>query len=112
MRSLMDEEEEFMEIDTPLGTTQKRFIGKAKVIERRRSNKKNRSEEVLRITAPKKREPKYWMGFSYMEQMAMEAGIPECISDGLVEDLVATRYIRAKAKELGTTKVAFPRITQ
>jgi hypothetical protein len=52
------------------------------------------------------------MGFTYMEQMAIEARIPECTSDGSVEDLVATRYIRAKAEELGIAKVAFPRKTQ
>jgi hypothetical protein len=53
----MDEEEEFMEIDTPLGTVQKRSIGKAKVTEKRSNNKKNRSGEVLYITALEKGEP-------------------------------------------------------
>jgi hypothetical protein len=52
------------------------------------------------------------MGISYMEQMAMEVGIQECSSDGSVEDLVATGYIRAEAEELEIEKVAFPRIAQ
>jgi hypothetical protein len=112
MRSLMVEEEEFMEIDTPYGTAQKKTTGKAKDTDGECSNKKNRSEIVLRITAPEKEKPRYWMGFSYMEQLAVEAGIPECTSDGSVDDLMAKGYIRAEAEEMETTIVAFPRIAQ
>jgi hypothetical protein len=112
MRSLMAEEEEFMEIDIPYGTAQKRPTGKAKDTDGECSNKKSRSEIVLHVTAPEKGKPSYWMGFSYMEQLAVEAGIPECTSDGSVDDLVAKGYIRVEAEEMETAIVAFPRIAQ
>jgi hypothetical protein len=32
---------------------------------------------------------KFWLGFNYMEQLAIENGVPECSSDGSIEDLVA-----------------------
>jgi hypothetical protein len=112
MRSLMVEEEEFMEIDTPYGTAQKKTTGKAKDTDGECSNKKNRSEIVLRITAPEKEKPRYWMGFSYMEQLIVEDGILECTSDESVDDLVAKGYIRAEAEEMESAIVAFPRTTQ
>jgi hypothetical protein len=112
MRSLMAEEEEFMEIDIPYGTTQKRTIGKTKDTKGECSNKKNRSKIVLHVTTPEKGKPRYWMGFSYMEQLAVEVGIPECTSDGSVDNLVAKGYIRAEAEEMETSIVAFPRIAQ
>jgi hypothetical protein len=112
MKSLMAEEEEFMEIDIPYGTVQKRPTGKAKDTDGECSNKKSRSEIVLYVTAPEKRKPSYWMGFSYMEQLAVEAGIPECTSDGSVDDLVAKGYIRVEVEEMEIAIVAFPRIAQ
>ena len=48
----------------------------------------------------KKSERKLWLGFSYIEQLAIESGIPKCMDDGQVEDLVAKGYIRVEVEEL------------
>jgi hypothetical protein len=81
-------------------------------MERECINKKSRSEIVLRVTAPEKGKPRYWMGFSYVEQLAAEVGISECTSDGSVDDLVDKGYIRVEAEEMESSIVAFPRIAQ
>jgi hypothetical protein len=54
MKSLMAEEEEFMEIDSFLGFSQKKAIGKAKEIAEKSSKKTSKSGEVICITIPQK----------------------------------------------------------
>jgi hypothetical protein len=92
-RNLMLGEEEFMEIDSPQGSAQKRSTEKAKETMERNSNKKSKSGETLSVTISEKtKKKKLWLGFSYMEQLAVEAGTPECMTDGPTEDLVAMGY--------------------
>jgi hypothetical protein len=57
-------------------------------------------------------ERKLWFGFSYMEQFALEIGIPECMDDGPIEDLVSKGYIKTEAEELEQAIVSFPRVSQ
>jgi hypothetical protein len=110
-RVLMEEEEELMEIDSPQGSAQKRSNGKAKEITKKQSKKKSKNEETAVVTIPEKLASKLWYGFSYMEQLAEEAGQPECMPDGPTEDLVAMGYIQAEAEELEQAIVAFPRVS-
>jgi hypothetical protein len=112
-RNLMLGEEEFMEIDSPQGSAQKRSTEKAKETMERNSNKKSKSGETLSVTISEKtKKKKLWLGFSYMEQLAVEAGTPECMTDGPTEDLVAMGYLRDEAEELQQAVVSFPRVPQ
>jgi hypothetical protein len=112
-RNLILGEEEFMEIDSPQGSAQKRSTEKAKETMERNSNKKSKSGETLSVTISEKtKKKKLWLGFSYMEQLAVEAGTPECMTDGPTEDLVAMGYLRDEAEELQQAVVSFPRMPQ
>jgi hypothetical protein len=111
-RTLMEEEEELMEIDSLQGSIQKRSNGKVKDTTEKPSKKKNKGEETEIITIPEKLDSKLWLGFSYMEQLAVEEGLPKCMNDGPTEDLVAMGYKQAKAEELEQAIVAFPRVPQ
>jgi hypothetical protein len=110
-RVLMVDVDELMEIDSPQGSTQKRTNGRAKELTEK-YNKKSKSEETTLITMPDKLENKLWFGFSYMEQMAVEEGLPKCMTDGPTEDLVAMGYMRIEADELEQAIVSFPRVPQ
>jgi hypothetical protein len=111
-RPLLPDEEEFMEIDTTPGASQKRTTGTAKVATETSSKKKSKGAKELHITIPEAPNKRYWLGYSYMEQIAKEIGIPECIEDGSIEDLVAKGYMQTEAKELGCSIVSYPRVPQ
>jgi hypothetical protein len=111
-RALMDEEEELMEIDSPQGSVQKRPNGKTKEATEKHNKKKSKGVETAVVTIPEKLGSKLWYGFSYMEQLAAEEGLPECRTDGPTEDLVAMGYIQEEAEELEQAIVAFPRVPQ
>jgi hypothetical protein len=55
MRSLMAEEEEFMEIDSFSGSSQKKATGKAKEVAKKSSKKRSKSGKVICITTPTER---------------------------------------------------------
>jgi hypothetical protein len=111
-RVLMAEEEEFMEIDTPQGLALKRNTGKTVDSTETSNKKKSKSGELPHTSAPEKQDRRYWLGFNYMEQLAIEAGTPECHSDGPVEDLVTKGYLRNEVVELEQAIVSYPRIPQ
>jgi hypothetical protein len=103
-RSLLTEEEEFMDIDTTTWA--------AKDTIETSSKKKSKGAEELHVIIPEIPNIKYWLGFNYMEQLAKEAGTLECTVDGSIEDLVARGYMRTEAKELETSIVSYPRVPQ
>jgi hypothetical protein len=112
VRALMNEEEEFMEIDTPQGSSLKRATGKAMNTSERSNTKKSKSGEIVCTTAPEKLDRKYWLGFNYMELLAIESDILECYSGGPVEDLITQGYLRIEAEELEQAIVSYSRIPQ
>jgi hypothetical protein len=99
-RVLMAEEEEFMEIDSLQGSALKTNTGKTVDSTETSNKKKSKSGELLYTSAPEKQDRRYWLGFNYMEQLAIEVGTPECHSDGPVEDLVTQGYLQNEAEEL------------
>jgi hypothetical protein len=111
-RSLMTNEDEFMDIDASPGSTHKRTTGATKEAVENGSKKKSKGVEELHITIFEIPSRRYWLGFNYMEQLAKEAGIPECTNDGSIEDLVAKGYMRTEAMELERTIVSYPRVPQ
>jgi hypothetical protein len=111
-RALMEEEEVFMDIDSSQGSAQKRSNGKVKETVETHNKKKNKGVETAIVTIPEKLGNKLWYGFSYMEQLAAEEGLPECMTDGPTEDLVAMGYRQDEAEELENAIVAFPRMPQ
>jgi hypothetical protein len=113
VRSLMLEEmEELKDIDTPHGSSQKRVTSKAKDIVERSNKKKSKNGEMLYTSILKQVKQKYWLGFSYMETLAIEARVFVCSSDGAMEDLVLLGYMRREAKVLKHAIVSFPRVPQ
>jgi hypothetical protein len=65
-RTLMMDEEELMDINTPQGSTLKRATGKA-VDTSENNKKKSKSGELVCVTIPEKLDRRYWLGFNYME---------------------------------------------
>jgi hypothetical protein len=112
VRSLLTEEDEFMEIDSPQGSTHKRTPGATKDTTEKSSKKKSKGAAELQVIIPEATSRKYWLGFSYMEQIAREAEIPECTSEGSIEDLVAKGYLRHEVEERENSIISFPRIPQ
>jgi predicted transcriptional regulator len=92
VRALMEEEEEIMEIDSPQGSAQKRLNGKVKDSTEKHNKKKSKGVETTIGKMLEKLDSKLWLRFSYMEQLAAEEGLPKCMTDGPIEDLVATGY--------------------
>ena len=112
IRVLMEEEEEFIEIDSIQGLVQKRLNGKVKDSTEKHSEKKSKGVETAIVTMLEKLDNKLWLGFSYMEQLAAEEGLPKCITNGPTEDLVAMGYKQEEVEELEQAKVAFLRVPQ
>jgi hypothetical protein len=76
VRSLLTEEDEFMEIVSPQGPTHKRTPGATKDTTKKSSKKKSKGAAKLQVIIPEATSRRYWLGFSYMEQIAREAEIP------------------------------------
>jgi hypothetical protein len=98
-----------MELYTPT-TNLKRLIAEKAVL---KENKKTKSQALLEISVPAKvPHTKYWLGFSTMEQLAMDNGIEELFNDESVADKATRGIPQQETEEMMYAQVAYPRIPQ
>jgi hypothetical protein len=101
-----------MEIDAPHASSQKRFTDKD-TTSKTANRKKNKTDKpTINVSVPDQRPLRYWLGFSYMEQIAIDRNLLECTNNEPPEDLMAKGYIKTEAEEMLQAIVAFPRVPQ
>jgi hypothetical protein len=84
-KQILHQDLDSIEIDSPQASTQKRLTDKD--IATKTSSGK-RSKPMTYTLVPEQRLPRYWLGFSYMEQIAIDRDLPECTNSEPLEDLV------------------------
>ena len=98
-----------MELDTPTANL-KRLIAEKLAL---KENKKTKNQPPMEISMPAKLlHTRYWMGFSTMEQLAMDSGIEELFSDESMVDKVIRGIPQVEAEEMENAQAAYPRIPQ
>jgi hypothetical protein len=108
-RQILQQELDLMEIDAP---SQKRLTDKDET-SRAANGKKNKPDKpTIIVSVPDQRPPRYWLGFSYMEQIAIDRNLPECTNSEPLEDLMTKGYTKTEAEEMLQAIVAFPRVPQ
>ena len=83
-----------MEVDTP---AQKKITDQDTTTNTA-NGKKSKSATNVSVSDPKA--PRYWLGFSYMEQIAIDRDLPECTNNEPLEDLMEKRYIKTENTKL------------
>jgi hypothetical protein len=85
-RQILHQDLDSMEIDSPpQASTQKRLTDKD--IATKTSSGK-RSKPMTYTSVPEQRLPRYWLGFSYMKQIAIDRDLPEYTNSEPLEDLM------------------------
>jgi hypothetical protein len=111
-KQILQQDFDLMEIDAPHALSQKRLTNKD-ATSRAANGKKNKSDKpTINVSVPNQRPPRYWLGFSYMEQIVIDRNLPGCTNSEHPEDLMAKGYIKTKAEEMLQAIVAFPRVPQ
>ena len=98
-----------MELDTPTANLKRLIAEKAAIKE----HKKSKSQALLQITVPDKvAHTRFWLGFSTMEQLALDNGLEALYSDETVADKITRGIPRHEAEELLYAQVTYPRVPQ
>jgi hypothetical protein len=85
-RQILQHDSDLMEIDAPQAS--KRTTDKDTTSKIASGKKSKLSKYAPNVTIPDLRPPRYWLGFSYMEQIAIDRNLPECTNNEPLEDLV------------------------
>jgi hypothetical protein len=89
-----------MEIDAPHASVQKRTTNGDTTSKTASGKKSKLDKHTANITIPDPRPPRYWLGFSHIEKIAIDRDLPECTNNKPLEDLVLQGYTKKEAEEM------------